>query len=67
MTVTEARPGEPGSAVPHGVAESQGTFRTDTPLFVGLLAGVVLIVGGLTFFPAVSLGPIAEQLSKGLF
>ena len=49
------------------VAESQGTFRTDTPLFVGLLAGVVLIVGGLTFFPAVSLGPIAEQLSKGLF
>ncbi len=49
------------------VAESQGTFRTDTPLFVGLLAGVVLIVGGLTFFPAVSLGPIAEQLSKGFF
>ncbi|MDA8303490.1 MAG: potassium-transporting ATPase subunit KdpA [Actinomycetota bacterium] len=49
------------------VAENLGTFRTDTPLFVGLLIGVILIVGGLTFFPAVSLGPIAEQLSKGLF
>ncbi len=49
------------------VATSAGTFRTDTPLFVGLLVGVILIVGGLTFFPAVSLGPLAEQLSKGLF
>lgn len=47
------------------VPDSAGTFRTDTPLFVGLLAGVVLIVGGLTFFPAVSLGPIVEQLSSG--
>jgi K+-transporting ATPase ATPase A chain len=42
-----------------------GTFRTDTPLFVGLLIGVILIVGGLTFFPAVSLGPVVEQLSHG--
>jgi len=42
-----------------------GTFRTDTPLFVGLLIGVIIIVGGLTFFPAVSLGPIVEQLSHG--
>lgn len=49
------------------VAESAGTFRTDTPLFIGLVIGVIIIVGGLTFFPAVSLGPIAEQLSKGLF
>ena len=49
------------------VAASIGTFRTDTPLFIGLLVAVILIVGGLTFFPAVSLGPIAEQLSKGLF
>lgn len=49
------------------VAESAGTFRTDTALFVGLLIGVVLIVGGLTFFPAVSLGPLAEQLARGLF
>jgi potassium-transporting ATPase potassium-binding subunit len=49
------------------VAESAGTFRTDKPMFVGLLTGVVLIVGALTFFPAVSLGPIVEQLSHGKF
>ncbi|MGC8627172.1 MAG: potassium-transporting ATPase subunit KdpA [Acidimicrobiales bacterium] len=49
------------------VASNIGTFRTDTPLFVGLLVAVIFIVGGLTFFPAVSLGPLAEQLSKGLF
>ncbi len=39
-----------------------GTFPTTTPLFVGLLVGVILIVGGLTFFPSLSLGPIIEQL-----
>ena len=39
-----------------------GTFPTTTPLFVGLLIGVILIVGALTFFPAYSLGPIVEQL-----
>jgi potassium-transporting ATPase potassium-binding subunit len=49
------------------VAASAGTFRTDVPMFVGLLLGVVLIVGALTFFPAVSLGPIVEQLSHGRF
>ena len=49
------------------VAESAGTFRTDKPMFVGLLTGVVRIVGALTFFPAVSLGPIVEQLSHGKF
>jgi potassium-transporting ATPase potassium-binding subunit len=49
------------------VAESAGTFRTDTPMFGGLLVGVILIVGALTFFPAVSLGPIVEQLSHGRF
>ncbi|HYA45657.1 MAG TPA: potassium-transporting ATPase subunit KdpA [Acidimicrobiales bacterium] len=49
------------------VAASLGTFRTDTPMFIGLLIGVILIVGGLTFFPAVALGPVVEQLSKGLF
>ncbi|HET9058372.1 MAG TPA: potassium-transporting ATPase subunit KdpA [Acidimicrobiales bacterium] len=54
-------------AAKKAVAESLGTFRTDSALFVGLLAGVVLIVGGLTFFPAVALGPVAEQLSKGFF
>ena len=49
------------------VAEGAGTFRTDSPLFIGLLVGVIVIVGGLTFFPAVSLGPIVEQLSHGKF
>ncbi len=47
------------------VPAGPGTFRSDTPLFSGLLIGVILIVGGLTFFPAVSLGPIVEQLSHG--
>jgi K+-transporting ATPase ATPase A chain len=38
-----------------------GTFPTHTPLFVGLLVGVVAIVGALTFFPALALGPVVEQ------
>lgn len=41
---------------------SAGTFPTDSPLFVVLLIAVILIVGALTFFPALSLGPIVEQL-----
>ena len=41
---------------------SAGTFRTDTWLFAGLLIAVILIVGGLTYFPALSLGPIIEHL-----
>ena len=40
-----------------------GTFPTHTPLFGGLVIGVVVIVAGLTFFPALALGPIVEQLS----
>jgi K+-transporting ATPase ATPase A chain len=44
------------------VPASGGTFATDRPLFVGLLIGVVVIVGALTFFPALALGPILEQL-----
>jgi K+-transporting ATPase ATPase A chain len=44
------------------VAESAGTFPIATPLFVGLLISVILIVGALTFFPALALGPIVEQL-----
>ena len=44
------------------VPTSSGTLATDTPLFVALLIGVVLLVGALTFFPALSLGPILEQL-----
>jgi K+-transporting ATPase ATPase A chain len=47
------------------VPTGAGTFRTDSPIFVGLLVGVIVIVGGLTFFPAVSLGPVVEQLSHG--
>lgn len=42
---------------------SAGTFPTHTPLFVTLLIAVILIVGGLTFFPALALGPIAEQFA----
>jgi potassium-transporting ATPase potassium-binding subunit len=49
------------------VAVSAGTLRTDVPIFGGLLTGVILIVGALTFFPAVALGPIVEQLSNGKF
>ncbi len=45
------------------VPPSPGTFPTHGPLFVGLLIGVILIVGGLTYFPALSLGPIAEHLA----
>ncbi len=42
---------------------SAGTFPTHGGLFIGLLVGVILIVGGLTFFPALALGPIVEHLS----
>jgi K+-transporting ATPase ATPase A chain len=42
---------------------SVGTFPTHDGLFVGLLVGVILIVGGLTFFPALTLGPVAEHLA----
>jgi len=44
------------------VPVSAGTFPTGTPLFAGLLVGVVLIVVGLTYFPVLSLGPVVEQL-----
>jgi potassium-transporting ATPase potassium-binding subunit len=45
------------------VAPSAGTFPTHSPQFVGLLVGVILIMGGLTYFPAVSLGPAVEQVA----
>ncbi len=47
---------------------SQGTFRTDNWLFIGLLIAIILIVGGLTFFPALSLGPVVEHflLQQGI-
>jgi K+-transporting ATPase ATPase A chain len=44
------------------VPAGPGTFPTTGPLFVGLLVGVILIVGALTYFPAYALGPIVEQL-----
>jgi K+-transporting ATPase ATPase A chain len=43
--------------------ESAGTFPTDTPLFAGLLAGVILILGGLQFLPSLALGPLAEHFA----
>ena len=43
------------------VPPGPGTFPTDGMLFTGLLVGVVLIVGALTFFPALSLGPVVEH------
>jgi potassium-transporting ATPase potassium-binding subunit len=43
------------------VPASTGTFPTDRPLFVGLLIGIILIMGGLQFFPALALGPIVEH------
>lgn len=45
------------------VPASAGTFPTDGALFVGLLTGVIVIVGGLTFFPALALGPVVEHLA----
>ena len=43
-------------------ASGAGTLPTHTPMFVGWLVAVVIIVGGLTFFPALALGPIVEHL-----
>jgi K+-transporting ATPase ATPase A chain len=45
------------------VPASAGTFPTHGPVFVGLVVGVILIVGGLTFFPALALGPLVEHLA----
>jgi len=45
------------------VPPSSGTFPTDGPLFVGLVVGVILIMGALTYFPALSLGPIVEHFT----
>jgi potassium-transporting ATPase potassium-binding subunit len=47
------------------VPPSLGTFPVTTPLFTALLTGVIIIVGALTFFPALSLGPILEHLLMG--
>jgi K+-transporting ATPase ATPase A chain len=45
------------------VPASAGTFPTTSGLFVGLVVGVIVIIGGLTFFPALALGPIVEHLA----
>ena len=52
-----------GSLAPKkSIPPSAGTFPTTSPIFVGLLIGVILIVGALTFFPALALGPVIEHL-----
>ena len=59
----------PAMAIAGALAEkkiipaSVGTFPTTSGLFVGLVVGVIVIIGGLTFFPALALGPIAEHLA----
>jgi K+-transporting ATPase ATPase A chain len=45
------------------VPPSAGTFPTHGPLFVALLVGVIIVIGGLTFFPALALGPLAEHFA----
>ncbi len=50
-------------AAKKSIPPSAGTFPTTGGLFVGLLVGVILIIGGLTFFPALALGPIVEHLA----
>jgi K+-transporting ATPase ATPase A chain len=50
-------------AAKKSVPRSAGTFPTTGPLFVGLVIGVILIIGGLTFFPSLALGPIVEHLA----
>ena len=47
----------------NSIPPSAGTLPTTGGLFVGLVVGVILIIGGLTFFPALALGPIAEHLA----
>ena len=51
-------------AAKKSIPASAGTFPTTGGLFVGLVVGVIVIVGGLTFFPALALGPIVEQLAQ---
>jgi K+-transporting ATPase ATPase A chain len=50
-------------AAKKSIPASAGTFPTTGGLFVGLVIGVIVIIGGLTFFPALALGPVAEQLA----
>ncbi|WP_090583573.1 potassium-transporting ATPase subunit KdpA [Paenibacillus sp. OV219] len=50
-------------AVKRVVPVTTGTLRTNTPLFTGILIMIILVIGALTFFPALALGPIAEHLA----
>lgn len=50
-------------AVKRVVPVTTGTLRTNTPLFMGILIMIILVIGALTFFPALALGPIAEHLA----
>jgi K+-transporting ATPase ATPase A chain len=50
-------------AAKKSIPASAGTFPTTGGLFIGLLVGVIVIVGGLTFFPALALGPLVEQFA----
>jgi K+-transporting ATPase ATPase A chain len=50
-------------AAKKSIPPSAGTFPTTGGLFVGLVVGVIVIIGGLTFFPALALGPIVEQIA----
>ena len=52
-------------AAKKSIPPSAGTFPTTGALFVGLLVGVIVIIGGLTFFPALALGPLVEHLAIG--
>ncbi|MNE91041.1 Potassium-transporting ATPase A chain [compost metagenome] len=50
-------------AVKRVVPETSGTLRTNTTVFTGILIMIILVIGALTFFPALALGPIAEHLA----
>ena len=50
-------------AAKRSVPQSSGSFPTTGPLWVGLLIGIILILGGLTFLPALALGPVADQFA----
>ncbi|MBD2428907.1 potassium-transporting ATPase subunit KdpA [Phormidium sp. FACHB-1136] len=54
-----------GMARKQPVPETAGTLRTDTPLFTGVTAGAILILGALTFLPVLALGPVAAAFSLG--
>lgn len=61
IVIVLALAGAFGSARIH--ARSRGTLRTTSPTFLGLLLGIIVVVGGLTYLPALVLGPISEALT----